>query len=356
MPFLFGRLRRLLGGAAVFLLLFGAFLVRAQESASLQMVSLGDSIARGYGCRTEEAYGWILADALRERTAEKGIGVSYHNCGVDGQTSVELLESVRSPEMEALLSRADILTISIGGNDLLQFLGRSFQDALGLDPVSPTPGADFLRRIGEGGGKELGSVLYSLLERTKSGAYSAGLDKAAAAYQSNMVCLLDSLFALNPDVTLLLTTIPNPAVGTWMEETADRLLQRFNEGIRSGFGEARVLVADCAQAFQAYEGEEPLSFTCLDWAAFPSWSVDPHPTPAGHRLMAEQHLLLAQDAAAAKADTMASPPPSVPAVPPDGGGGGGRSFPAALLLLPAGILAAAALLILAARKRRRRKP
>ncbi len=287
--------RRAICAAACFCLITALFLCQgvlpaSAQAEALRVVSLGDSIARGYGCEPEQAYGSLLADSLRERYAGKGIAVSFENLGVDGQASGELLESVQSGPAGTAAAEADILTVSMGGNDLLQYLSLNLNETLGAAPVSSTPGQDFLRRLQREGWQALGDLAVRLMQKAQDGSFAAGLSQAAAAYRENMLRLLAAIYGQNPDVLLVLTTIPNPAAGTWMAETADGLLREFNKEIRTGFGDGRVLVADCAAAFAEYEGQEALSFTCLDWRRPVAWSADPHPTPAGHRLMAERHL------------------------------------------------------------------
>lgn len=79
----------------------------------LHYVVLGDSIARGAGVtNSEEAcYGKIVADTN---------GYVYQNYGIDGYTSWQLLELIRSRAVTSALKDADIVSISIGGNDYLQ--------------------------------------------------------------------------------------------------------------------------------------------------------------------------------------------------------------------------------------------
>ncbi|HIW72974.1 MAG TPA: hypothetical protein H9684_01490 [Firmicutes bacterium] len=324
-------------------------------AAPLRVAVLGDSIARGYGCAPEEAYGSLLADRLRERYAGKGIDVSFQNGGVDGQTSGELLESLENPETGALQTAvgADILAVSIGGNDLLHCLDGRLWEAAGVSPDSASPGSDFLARLKEEGGQALTGLLSALVRAATDGEFTAALAEAAAGLDANVDRLLDFLAGRNPDGIFILTTIPNPAVGTWMENAADLLLEKFNGVLRSKADGERVFVADCAAAFASYEGEEALSFTCLDWTRPTAWSADPHPTPAGHRLMAERHLLAVQETAdalaAARAETRTAPsaPPAV--------GGPSASARIVLPLAAAGIFLGACAFFLVRRKRRKKR-
>ena len=79
----------------------------------LNYVVIGDSIARGAGIYNsdEACFGRIVADTN---------GYDYKNFGVDGLTSWQLLDKIKTPEVSAALADADIISISIGGNDYLQ--------------------------------------------------------------------------------------------------------------------------------------------------------------------------------------------------------------------------------------------
>lgn len=94
---------------------------RAEQEITL--VSLGDSIAKGYGCQPEEAYGSLLADYIGGLVMPAPFQVRYVNYGTDGDTAADLLEKLTGREdVRASVRAADILTISVGGNDLIHQL------------------------------------------------------------------------------------------------------------------------------------------------------------------------------------------------------------------------------------------
>lgn len=87
----------------------------AQETTKpLGYVVLGDSIAWGSGIRNSEeaCYGKIVADTN---------GYTYSNYGVNGYTTTNLLNLLTENENARNdVKNADIISISIGGNDFLQ--------------------------------------------------------------------------------------------------------------------------------------------------------------------------------------------------------------------------------------------
>ncbi|MBR4960033.1 MAG: hypothetical protein IKY52_03970 [Clostridia bacterium] len=107
------------------------------EQTPLVYVSLGDSIARGYGLDN------IAADrfsAVAGRLWEADSPVEVYNYGVDGQTSTELLEMLTEVSLPGLAD-ADVISVSIGANNVLgpafAFL-RNYYLYLYADPVQFT--------------------------------------------------------------------------------------------------------------------------------------------------------------------------------------------------------------------------
>ena len=89
----------------------------AEESAEdrLSILILGDSLARGSGDPSGLGIGGSIEEELKRReiTHEPVI-----NIGVDGATAEELLDQIESPSVRLLIQKADLVVVSIGGNDL----------------------------------------------------------------------------------------------------------------------------------------------------------------------------------------------------------------------------------------------
>ena len=97
--------------AALVLLSFG-IVSSAQETAPLKFLVLGDSIAAGSGVSDKaDAYAWLVAGAK---------GYELTNYGAGGDISADLLRKVTQDEaIRQKIGGADIIDVSIGGNDLL---------------------------------------------------------------------------------------------------------------------------------------------------------------------------------------------------------------------------------------------
>jgi lysophospholipase L1-like esterase len=87
-------------------------------------VALGDSITAGYGVGSLFAFPTVYGDFLRRHNP----GLSVHNLGVNGLTTQGLLELLQyNRNARHLVSQASLITITIGSNDLLQFIRGSDQ-------------------------------------------------------------------------------------------------------------------------------------------------------------------------------------------------------------------------------------
>lgn len=97
--------------------------VSAVDENSGGIVIFGDSIAAGYGLDKEKEYnyGQIIGDYL---------GCEVDNYAVSGDTTGDMLDVIAdlSDEQKQNVSESDIIIVSIGGNDLLQYASKKILD------------------------------------------------------------------------------------------------------------------------------------------------------------------------------------------------------------------------------------
>ncbi|MGN1206175.1 MAG: SGNH/GDSL hydrolase family protein, partial [Eubacterium sp.] len=99
------------------------------EEKIVRYVALGDSIAGGYGLDDAQKDGYV---ALVQKELESvWQGVYAWNFGENGLKSKELFERLTDPsdphfvEYNKALEKADLVTVSIGSNDLMQYLSQN---------------------------------------------------------------------------------------------------------------------------------------------------------------------------------------------------------------------------------------
>ena len=85
------------------------------EETQVRYVAIGDSISSGYGLEVPET------EAFPSLIAQDN-GYTLTNLAEAGETSGSLLAKLENAEMAEALSTADVITLTIGGNDMLAAL------------------------------------------------------------------------------------------------------------------------------------------------------------------------------------------------------------------------------------------
>ncbi len=241
-------------------------------------VSLGDSIARGYGLTkvSEERYSAIAAEAWQEKS---GKPVQEYNYGIDGLTSMGLLEQLTGDTLTGL-SEADVVSVSIGANNILgpftQFL-YDYYLYLYADPPQFT--AD---EIGEG-------------FRT----FTAEADVGIVQLEEDLPQIVAAIREVNPDCTILFLDLYNPyeAVNTellidglpiQMAAMSDTYVQRIGDCLREQLADVSgVTVLDVHAAFAGRGAELVCAVTPpdMDPRELDMSLMDPHPNARGHLVL-----------------------------------------------------------------------
>ena len=162
--------KRFLSLLLTLLLLFGMLGVAAGAQAETRYVVLGDSIAFGSGLSNpkQAVYGKIVADTN---------GYAYENYAVPGHTTGNLLRRMETDAVKEAIRNADIISISIGGNNFL-----------------------------------LGNLNGLLFDGIVKQDY-ARFDEIAANYYTDLEKIVDNIRALNEGAAIVLQTLYNPQTG-----------------------------------------------------------------------------------------------------------------------------------------------
>lgn len=84
----------------------------------LTVVALGDSLTRGTGDDAGMGYVGLVTEELKERLSPQKI--QMYNLGINGQTSTDLLQQLGQQNIGHQIQDADVILMTIGGNDLFQ--------------------------------------------------------------------------------------------------------------------------------------------------------------------------------------------------------------------------------------------
>lgn len=238
-------------------------------------VALGDSISAGYGLSEGEL-------SFPERLAQSTGYALADFSSSDGVTSQALLETLSQPEVADAVKSADVITITVGGNDLMNALYEYLAEASG------TMTADEIREGLENGSFDM-FTLMGLMQQLDGFPISSQASAALTALGANLSRALAQIKGMNPDATCIVANQYNP-YGHINNPFAADIVSTFEVGVQAlNTTLARVAQAQGATVVDVHgifaaSSANPCNayFTGLD-----DFSLDFHPNALGHQLIAE---------------------------------------------------------------------
>ena len=111
-------------------------LATAAADGAFRIVALGDSLTRGAG---DVAGGGGYPERVAAALRKAGLTVSVDNLGVDGAETGDLLRNVGDPDARRRIAQAQLILMSISGNDLSHSLPTMSTASAGAesDPTAP---------------------------------------------------------------------------------------------------------------------------------------------------------------------------------------------------------------------------
>ena len=217
------RLKLIIGLAVMFALTF----IIATKQMNVHYVALGDSLAFGMGGTRDTGYvDYFYSQLKKERPYAR-----LTNLGQNGDTSDDLLQTVAQNQEE--LTKADIITLDIGANDLFVAL--------------------------DSGGSE----------KTMAAAFDH--------YEDNLTQIFRELQKLNHRATILAMDYYNPHP---QDLVFERQIQELNRRIRKV---AVWFSVPVAPVYEAYAG------TGIKYLIKPNYNEDPvHPNDLGYQVIGEE--------------------------------------------------------------------
>lgn len=267
---------------------------KASEADTVKYVALGDSITRGYGLGAPETEAFPALISAEKR-------YSLINHGADGATSENLLVSLEDPQTAEDVESADVITITIGGNDLMGALYSYIADAWNTaNPNETKKGEEDIKTAFEE--KDL-SMLTFALGVIDGFAKSSVAGQAVSDFTKNFGQIIAAVRAANPDVLLFVATQYNPY--KWLPDQCTdkyhddvvKIADAFDTGvsvlnsvIASGAESGAYVAVGVYDAFNASDvnlSKAKYSSTSLGPVVIPSVDLDFHPNTEGHQVIAE---------------------------------------------------------------------
>jgi len=254
------------------------------SAESKKYLSLGDSIASGYGLKNieNEKYSSLLIKDLSKRGTAYDL-VDFVSDGMDSADLLKLLSDTSNKELASALQTASVITVSIGGNNFLKPLmdiysnmAESNESGISSDignmidnpsQINANLIAGYLSSMFVPGVKEYDDLIKALNKACNQ--FKSDLDKITAILNKNKNARIIFLTVYNP--------YKNFKQIKGFYDTAELYIGKINNMIKEkSFG--NYLVSD------AYASFDKSSQKVLN-ADFASFNMDPHPNAAGHKLI-----------------------------------------------------------------------
>ena len=250
---------------------------------SSSYLALGDSITTGYAPSAEDGTAQKVDHPFAEQVAQAG-DYALTNLAADGETTTTLLAKLQDSQLLAAVADADLITLTIGGNDLMNALYDYLAAAYNQADFGADDAKDKLMNADP-------TFLAFAAEKLAGFVQSTQAAAALSAFTQNLTAIAAAIRGANPDVALLVTTQYNPYSFLAQSEAGGQLAQTIAAAFDTGVKALNAVVTGTA--------EKTGAFTVVDvYTAFeeavqagtnpcnPSISsLDFHPNQAGHSLI-----------------------------------------------------------------------
>lgn len=256
----------------------------AAKTARTVYTAFGDSIAAGYGLdgysagqttAPADSYQALVADFLHTNS---------HNFAVTGDDSDACIQLLRSGAADNDLKNTDVITLSIGSNDLLLPFIQIVMDYFDIDPQSIDQSmfenGFQMPRLDSSKIKEYYKQSDQLLAQLRD---NETLHAQAAAFPGQLQTILSLLRQKAPAAEIYVTNIYNPfmsipLIGTMAERYIDEINQAFSTD------DPLYTLIDVYTPFR----KEVLTNVRFDLENLTDSNPDPHPSVQGHKVIAQQ--------------------------------------------------------------------
>ena len=280
-------------------------------------VALGDSITTGYGLAENET-------GFAKQVADSN-GYTLTNLAKDGATSSMLLTSLSDSEVSSAIASADLITVTIGGNDLMDALYAYLAEEYNTQNSTDITAEDVKESLAgeEGAAVNQITMLKFAISNISNFQSSSIANSSYNALGYNFVEIIETIREINQNAQLIVVNQYNPyshlTTGisglnlSSVISAFDSAVQALNVGISSGEAIAGYTVADVYTKFKEAENNP------CNASVSPSINLDFHPNATGHGLIADTISALLTDEGGSE-DPEVSGPIFVGGVELEGGG------------------------------------
>lgn len=271
---------------SIFLLIPGSLVKAETNSTILLYTALGDSIGAGYSANPGKGYVNLIYNYLKVQ--KRYSGLQLNNLSVPGITTTDLLGALQTNSAaQASITNSSIITLSIGGNNLLQPVVVAVATAFNVNPVNnPNLITELSQAIVNTPEPTKTAIFTGIFTQlaTPSSPLSTALTAGVQKFSTDFPSIITQIKTLNPKAKIYIPTLYNPfSVTDTCYASFEQLIQAINLQIKA-LALNTYEVVDVYTAFASHTGSPVVNFNFLIGA------VDPHPTTEGHKVIFESHV------------------------------------------------------------------
>ena len=250
-------------------------------------VATGDSIAYGYGLsnRDSQSYAQIVKNKLGVSSS------SFKNLAVSGMTCEEYYAAIQQTDFSNEIKKADLLTVSIGSNELLELATGALSTATGIPANDPA----FLDKVKQAFMSatitkkyEMATIIYNFFtsQETKN-----KINASIQSYENYWDLSVKYIKQINPNVNIVATEFYNPYyevqiatfdLGGYVDEAIVKMNKVLNTRSKN---ETDYKIAKIYKAFNTTKPR--LTNVDVNISIYNMQiEMDPHPNVAGHEMIA----------------------------------------------------------------------
>jgi LPXTG-motif cell wall-anchored protein len=238
-------------------------------------LSLGDSIGYGLSAAPKEGYADQFYGYLKNVSQYEGL--QFLNAAVPGYKTSDLLGLLKtSPQAQAVLPTSKVITVSIGGNNLLGPVMAKARDLFNVQVPISDP--NFENQLKAAMAVDPAATKLKLAGLATDVAFFASLTQGALDFASDWAQIVPALKTAAPSAKLYVLTVYNPLNTTDPLYTAfETLMTQINYVIKAG--SQSYTVVDVHDLIKNHIGEPAVNFN------FATLKLDPHPSQLGHNMI-----------------------------------------------------------------------
>lgn len=289
------RHKPIINGIIIFIIVLFLQCIHVKAIDSGYYTALGDSIA--FGMNAEHGKGYVDQLYYYFKTSESFKGIELHNLSVPGAKSTNLLGVLNNENTKEAIVKSKIITISMGGNNLVSPIISSIARTFNVDINSPDFSVKLAKAV-EDNPSKLQGVFQEIINPKK---LPAELNKSVDQFNKDWPKIITEIKQLAPNSKIFVLTLYNPFHShDIFFNILDKSVQSINNTIKASRGQYYVV-----DVYDLFKQSTDGALTNFDWA---QGNLDPHPNTEGHNVIYKAHIDVLKNALLAKtpSNTIAS--------------------------------------------------